>query len=104
MLSLQAQFHKLVDSASGCHPRYSQYYIRRYRIAATDPLLAMLKDQGVPCVPENGQTEEDATTWVLEFPVKSPEGCMTRKDMDSYGPTQTLQKLTIGTGVNTTLV
>ena len=72
---------QLVDSASGCHPRYSQYYIRRYRIAATDPLLAMLKDQGVPCVPENGQTEEDATTWVLEFPVKSPEGCMTRKDM-----------------------
>ena len=30
---------QLVDSASGVHPRYSQYYIRRYRIAARDPYL-----------------------------------------------------------------
>jgi ribonucleoside-diphosphate reductase alpha chain len=72
---------QLVDSASGCHPRYSQYYIRRYRISATDPLFAMLKDQGVPCHPENGQDEETATTWVLEFPVKAPEQCLTRKDV-----------------------
>ena len=72
---------QLVDSASGCHPRYSQYYIRRYRISATDPLFTMLKDQGVPCHPENGQDEETATTWVLEFPVKAPEGCLTRKDV-----------------------
>ena len=32
---------QLVDSASGVHPRYSQYYIRRYRIAARDPLFDM---------------------------------------------------------------
>ena len=72
---------QLVDSASGVHPRYSQYYIRRYRISANDPLFKMMKDVGVPCSPENGQTEEDANTWVLEFPVKSPEGCITRKDV-----------------------
>ena len=72
---------QLVDSASGCHPRYSQYYIRRYRISATDPLFRMLKAQGVPCQPENGQDAETATTWVFEFPVKSPEGCLTRKDV-----------------------
>ena len=72
---------QLVDSASGVHPRYSQYYIRRYRISANDPLFKMMKDVGVPCNPENGQTEEDANTWVLEFPVKSPEGCVTRKDV-----------------------
>ena len=72
---------QLVDSASGVHPRYSQYYIRRYRIAARDPLFTMLKEVGIPCNPENGQTEEDASTWVLEFPVKSPEGCITRKDV-----------------------
>ena len=72
---------QLVDSASGVHPRYSQYYIRRYRISANDPLFKMMKDVGVPCNPENGQTEEDANTWVLEFPVKSPEGCITRKDV-----------------------
>jgi len=72
---------QLVDSASGVHPRYSQYYIRRYRISANDPLFAMMKEAGVPCNPENGQTEEDANTWVLEFPVKSPDGCITRKDV-----------------------
>ena len=72
---------QLVDSASGVHPRYSQYYIRRYRIAARDPLFTMMKDMGIPCHPENGQTEENASTWVLEFPVKSPEGCITRKDV-----------------------
>ena len=72
---------QLVDSASGVHPRYSQYYIRRYRISANDTLFKMMKDVGVPCSPENGQTEEDANTWVLEFPVKSPEGCITRKDV-----------------------
>ena len=74
---------QLVDSASGCHPRYSQYYIRRYRIASSDPLFQMLKDQGVPCNPENGQDETNATTWVLDFPVKAPEGCLTRKDISA---------------------
>jgi ribonucleoside-triphosphate reductase len=72
---------QLVDSASGVHPRYSQYYIRRYRIAARDPLFNMMKDAGIKCNPENGQTKQDASTWVLEFPVKSPDGCITRKDV-----------------------
>ena len=72
---------QLVDSASGVHPRYSQYYIRRYRIAAQDPLFAMMKEKGIPCNPENGQTKQMANTWVLEFPVKSPDGCITRKDV-----------------------
>jgi len=74
---------QLVDSASGVHPRYSQYYIRRYRIAARDPLFAMMKDAGIPCNPEVGQKKEDASTWVLEFPVKSPDGCLTRKDVSA---------------------
>tara|TARA_R110000824_G_scaffold80564_1_gene202647 strand:- start:13466 stop:15331 length:1866 start_codon:yes stop_codon:yes gene_type:complete len=72
---------QLVDSASGVHPRYSQYYIRRYRIAARDPLFNMMRDAGIKCNPENGQTKKDASTWVLEFPVKSPDGCITRKDV-----------------------
>ena len=74
---------QLVDSASGVHPRYSQYYIRRYRIAARDLLFNLMKEAGIKCSPENGQTKKDATTWVLEFPVKSPEGCITRKDVSA---------------------
>ena len=38
---------QLVDSSSGMHPRHSQYYIRRIRIAAHDPLSKMMKAQGV---------------------------------------------------------
>jgi len=74
---------QLVDSASGVHPRYSQYYIRRYRIAARDPLFKMLKAQGIPCKPENGQKPKTATTWVVSFPVEAPDNCMTRDDMSS---------------------
>ena len=72
---------QLVDSASGVHPRYSQYYIRRYRISSRDPLFRLMKDSGIKATPEVGQTKEDASTWVLEFPVKSPDGCITRKDV-----------------------
>ncbi len=63
---------QLVDCASGMHPRHSEYYIRRIRISSTDSLFKMLKDQGVPYHPENGQTKENANTYVFEFPVKAP--------------------------------
>lgn len=50
---------QLVDSSSGLHPRFSKYYIRRYRIAAVDPLFRMIRDQGLPVSPENGQRKQD---------------------------------------------
>lgn len=50
---------QLVDSASGLHPRFSKYYIRRYRISASDPLFKMIRDQGLPVNPENGQRKKD---------------------------------------------
>jgi ribonucleoside-diphosphate reductase alpha chain len=69
-----------VDCSSGMHPRHSKYYIRRIRIAATDTLFKMLKDQGVPYSPEVGQTKDNATTYVLEFPVKAPNGSIFKND------------------------
>lgn len=68
------------DCSSGMHPRHAKYYIRRARIASTDSLFHMLKDQGVPYYPEVGQTLENATTYVLEFPVKAPVGTTTFKN------------------------
>lgn len=68
----------LLDSASGIHPRYADYYIRRVRIDKTNPIANMLIDQGFP-------HEEDVmaptTTWVFSFPIKSPKGCLTRTDL-----------------------
>ena len=61
-----------VDCSSGMHARHSEYYIRRVRISATDSLFKMMKDQGVPYHPEVGQTNDNATTYVIDFPVKAP--------------------------------
>lgn len=71
---------QLFDCASGMHPRHSKYYLRRVRIEGHNPLKRLLEDAGVPCVPEVGQTKETATTWVLEFPVKAPEGAAVKGD------------------------
>lgn len=63
---------QLVDSASGIHPRYAPYYIRRVRGDIKDPLTRFLMDAGVPC-------EADVTNneiMVFDFPQKAP---MTRK-------------------------
>ena len=72
-----------VDCASGMHPRHAPYYIRRVRISATDALFKMLKDQGVPYHPEVGQTLEEANTFVLEFPMKSPQDAICKDDISA---------------------
>jgi ribonucleoside-diphosphate reductase alpha chain len=74
---------QVVDCASGMHPRYSPYYIRRIRISATDALFKMLKDQGVPYHPEVGQTIEGATTFVIDFPVKAPSHATFKNDLSA---------------------
>ncbi|MCX6753190.1 MAG: ATP cone domain-containing protein [Candidatus Nomurabacteria bacterium] len=72
-----------VDCSSGMHTRHAPYYIRRVRISTTDALFKMLRDQGVPHFPEVGQTIEDATTYVLEFPIKAPDGAICKDDVDA---------------------
>jgi len=72
-----------VDCASGMHPRHSKYYIRRVRISATDSLFKMLKDQGVPYFPEVGQSRENASTYVLEFPVEAPDDSVYRDSLSA---------------------
>ena len=68
---------QLLGVGSGMHPWFAQYYIRRVRISANDPLLRLAREQGVPIYPEVGFTSETATTLVLEFPVKAPDGAIT---------------------------
>jgi len=74
---------QLVDSSSGMHPRHAQYYIRRVRISATDPLFKALRDQGISYHPEVGQTAEEAHTFVFEFPVEAPKGSIFKNDISS---------------------
>jgi ribonucleoside-triphosphate reductase len=114
---------QLALCGSGAHPWHDPYYLRRYRISATDPVFKMLKAQGFQFVPENGQgpkavadkraaklaegwTEEQAallvpdwsedqvSTWVVGFPTKAPEGAVTRHDMDCIAQLEWYLKLT----------
>jgi ribonucleoside-diphosphate reductase alpha chain len=74
---------QLLGVGSGMHPWYAPYFIRRVRISHTDTLLKMARDQGVPCLPEVGQNDETATTYVLEFPVKAPEGAIFKDEVSA---------------------
>ena len=69
---------QLVDSASGIHARHSPYYVRTVRGDNKDPLTKFMKDQGIPNEPEINKP--DSTT-VFSFPVKAPQGAITRNDM-----------------------
>jgi hypothetical protein len=116
---------QLVNSASGVHARYSPFYIRRYRINGTDPLLALLLDQGMKATPENGERRKDwnaaqkaydegdglyadkcrifkvgekwskekVLTWVVSFPVKSPDGAITRQDLSAIKQLEHYKKI-----------
>ena len=70
---------QLVDSASGIHPRYSQYYIRRVRADKKDPLADFMIKKGYTA-------EEDfygKSNWVFSFPMKAPEGAVLTKDVSA---------------------
>ena len=73
---------QLVDAASGIHSRHSQYYIRTVRAANKDPLCDFMKSKGFkaePCVMKG-----DKVT-VFSFPIKSPDGAITREDKTAIG-------------------
>jgi hypothetical protein len=72
---------QLLGVGSGMHPWYAPYYIRRVRISVNDPLLKLAQDQGVRALPEVGYSTSNASTLVLEFPVKAPDGAIFNKDV-----------------------
>ena len=68
---------QLVDSASGIHTRHSEYYLRRVRADAKDPIAKLMEDQGIPCEPDVMKPE---SVKVFTFPIKAPEGAILRDD------------------------
>ena len=68
---------QLTDSASGIHPRFSEYYIRTVRADKKDPLATAMIEAGFP-------HEEDVmnnSNWVFSFPQKAPEKAVTVESM-----------------------
>lgn len=72
---------QLIDASSGMHPRHAKYYIRRVRISPHESLFKMLKDQKITYHPEVGEVDGLASVYVLEFPVKAPEGAVTKNNL-----------------------
>ena len=66
---------QLVGVSSGMHPWHSEYYIRTVRGSKGDPISTFLKEVGIP-VEDDVMKPND--TYVFSFPVKAPEGAITR--------------------------
>jgi len=71
---------QLVDSSSGIHPRYSQFYIRTVRADKKDPLAIFMRSQGFPV--EDDVTKPEHTD-VFSFPQRSPDSAVMRHDMSA---------------------
>jgi len=71
---------QLVDSASGIHARHSNYYVRTVRGDNKDPLTEFMIASGIPSEPDVMKPE---STTVFSFPMKSPEGAITRNEMSA---------------------
>ena len=69
---------QLVGVSSGMHPWHSPYYIRTVRGSKGDPISTFLKEVGIP-VEDDVMKPND--TYVFSFPVKAPEGAITRNDL-----------------------
>ena len=74
---------QLLYVGSGMHPWYAKHYIRRVRISTNDPLYQLIKDQGVPFKAEVGYSTANSTVAVVEFPIKAPDGAITRDQVSA---------------------
>ena len=68
---------QLVDSASGIHPRYSEFYVRTVRADKKDPLAQLMRQQGFPV--EDCAIKPDNTD-IFSFPVQGPSHAVFRND------------------------
>lgn len=71
---------QLCDTASGLHPRHSEFYIRRVRADNKDPLTAFMINAGIPA---EADVMKPGTTTVFSFPKRAPVGAITRKDLSA---------------------
>lgn len=73
-LKPEGTMSQLPTVSSGIHYSHSPYFLRRVRINAHDPLVKVCEELEYPIFPEVGQSEENCSTKVIEFPIRAPEG------------------------------
>jgi len=81
---------QLVNSASGIHGRFAEYYIRTVRGDNKDPITDFMKMSGVPSEP--CFMKPDSTT-IFSFPIESPKGSIMADDLSAIQQLQLWLKL-----------
>ena len=84
----------LAGVTPGAHPGYSQYYIRRIRMAADSELVGVCRDNGyhVEYV-RNFDGTEDHSTVVVSFPCSFPENTTFADDMSAVDQLEVIKRL-----------
>jgi len=84
----------LAGVTPGCHPGFSQYFIRRIRIASNSSLIKVCKDNGYNIeYQRNFDGSEDKNTMVVEFPCSYPLGTILAKDMSAIQQLENIEWL-----------
>jgi ribonucleoside-triphosphate reductase len=84
----------LAGVTPGAHPAYSQFYIRRVRMASNSPLVRAAKNAGYPVeFVRNFDGTEDHSTEVVSFPCKFPQGTTLAKDMTALDQLEVIKRL-----------
>lgn len=84
----------LAGVTPGAHPAYSQFYIRRMRIASNSNLIEVCRANGYPMeFQRNFDGTEDKSTMVVSFPCCVPEGTAVAKDMTAIDQLEVIKRL-----------
>jgi adenosylcobalamin-dependent ribonucleoside-triphosphate reductase len=84
----------LAGVTSGAHPAYSQYYIRRIRMASDSPIVNVCRKNGYPIeYQRNFDSTEDHSTVIVSFPCKFPKGTLLANDMTAVDQLNVIKRL-----------
>jgi len=84
----------LAGVTSGCHPAIYQYFIRRIRIASSNPLVELCRSKGYKAeYQKNFDGSDDKNTIVVEFPCCYPLGSKLAKDMTAIDQLEVVKEL-----------
>jgi hypothetical protein len=84
----------LAGVTPGAHPGYSQYHIRRIRIASNNPLVEVCRSHGYPIeFQRNFDGTEDKNTVVVSFPSFFPEGTTFAKNLSAVDQLEVIKRL-----------
>lgn len=84
----------LAGVTPGCHPGYSQYFIRRIRISTGSPLLEVCKTKGYNVEAQrNFDGSTDPNTMVVEFPCSYPAHSVFAGDVSAVEQLEVVKRL-----------